>query len=52
MLLTVFLKVEPMDTFGALEARTWIASPVWGLRAVRALRSTRSNDRKPESTIF
>src|SRR5271154_2478649 len=29
-----------------------MASPVCGLRAVRALRSTRSNDRNPDSTIF
>src|SRR5271155_4549944 len=29
-----------------------MASPVWGLRAVRALRATRSNERKPDRTIF
>src|ERR1700677_4203547 len=27
-------------------------SPVWGFRAVRALRSTRSKDKNPDNTIF
>src|SRR5579863_10202613 len=29
-----------------------MGSPVWGLRAVRALRLTRSKDKKPDRTIF
>ena len=41
-----------MDTFGAREAFTWMASPVCGLRAVRALRSTRSKEMKPVITTF
>ena len=40
------------DVAGLCVRKMCIRDRVWGLRAVRALRSTRSKDRNPDNTIF
>src|SRR5690606_37644365 len=46
-LLTPCLRPLPALKAGALEAFTWMVSPVWGLRAVRAARLRTSKVPKP-----